>query len=256
MTRHAGLLAIALLLILHGRVNAQETAASDDGSGAGYGIETDFNSRYVFRGIAYSLGPVNQSSASITLSGLTLYAWGNVLLAPDTQQETVSELDFGASYARSWSTLTVEGGLDGYVYRYRPDALHPTPSTAEAFVRLSRAVGPTRVFTKQIVDVLGYRGAYYGEAGISVEQAMPRRTTLAAAVGLGWGSAAFNRAYVGIQCSALNLLTIEASLAHASTEQLTLKPHVEVSYVCDPRLRQRLASGLLVSVGLTASFGR
>lgn len=256
MTTRAGFLAISALLALPGPGAGQESPALDGGSRVSYGVETDFASRYVFRGIAYSPGPVNQSSASLTLAGLTLYAWGNVLLEPDTQQETLSELDFGASYSHSWRTLTLEGGLDGYVFRYRPDALKPTPSTVETFLRLSHSIGATSVYTKQTVDVLGYRGAYYGEAGIAHERALSRRVTLAAGVGISWASAAYNQTYMGVPVSALNVLSFEASLAHASTDRLTLKPHVEVSYVCDRRLRARLASGLLVSVGMTATMGR
>jgi hypothetical protein len=255
MTR-ASLLAIAAVLTVPPDGNGQEPGATGGSSGIAYGIETNLASRYVFRGIAYSPGPVNQSSASVTIASLTVYAWGNVLLEPDSQQETLSELDFGASYARTWKTLTLEGAVDGYVYRYRPDALRPTPSTAEASLKLTRGIGGASVFTKQLVDVVGYPGAYYGEAGIGHERSVSRRTTLAAAVGLGWGSAEYNRAYTGVSVAALNLVSFEASIAHASTDRLTLTPHVEVSYICDPRLRQRLGTGLLVSAGLTAKMGR
>jgi hypothetical protein len=102
---------------------------------ATYGFETDFNSRYVFRGFAYSQGTVNQSTAWVTISGFTFYAWGNFMLNREPQQRELSELDFGASYKREWKKLIVEPAFDYFIYR-TPNPVKDPP-TGEASLNLS-----------------------------------------------------------------------------------------------------------------------
>jgi hypothetical protein len=249
----SALIASYSLLVLGGQPTAPVTAAREDGPS--FEIETTLRSRYVFRGVPMSPGPVTQFAASTTAPGLTLYAWGNVLLRGTTPQPALSELNFGLSYERFWKALKVEPALDGYVYRYRTGALATSPSTAEISVKVSHTLGASNLFTRQIVDVVAYQGAYYGEAGISRDLALSGSTALAAELSVGWGSAAYNRAF-GVPSPALNVVAFEASLVRGSPRRLSLEPHVAISHLCDGRLRRRIASGLLVSVGATAKLGR
>jgi hypothetical protein len=104
-------LIIALLILLHipGSVCAQEVKVDEaESDRVIFGFKTDFNSRYVFRGFAYSQGPVKQSTAWAKASGFTFYAWSNVMLKGEPRQEAFSEADFGVSYAREWKRLIVE----------------------------------------------------------------------------------------------------------------------------------------------------
>ena len=76
-------LTIALLILLHcpGSAPAQDVEQTETSSPTvTYGFETDFNRLYVHRGLAFSQGPVNQSTAWVTISGLTFYSWGNLVL--------------------------------------------------------------------------------------------------------------------------------------------------------------------------------
>src|SRR5437867_4356277 len=54
-----------------------------------YGAETDFNSGYVWRGIALSNKPVIQPSAWISRSGFTFTAWSNFAPANRSESEIV-----------------------------------------------------------------------------------------------------------------------------------------------------------------------
>jgi hypothetical protein len=128
-----GFLALALLILPHIPCLglAQEAQADKDRSSqATYGFETDFNSRYVFRGFAYSQGPVNQSTAWVAISGFSFYAWGNFLLNREPQQRKFTEIDFGVSYKRGWKKLTVEPAFDFYFFR--TPAPVKSPPTGEA----------------------------------------------------------------------------------------------------------------------------
>src|SRR5262245_19688499 len=59
-----------------------------------YGFETDFNSRYVWRGIALSQGPVEQTTAWVSISGFTFYTWGNMAFKNGPQRGGFNQGEF------------------------------------------------------------------------------------------------------------------------------------------------------------------
>jgi len=186
---------------------------AQEGAGApprvAYGFETDFNARYVFRGQAYSQGPVKQTTVWMKVAGITAYAWGNLVLSQEPQRGEFNELNFGISYQRDWKRLRVEPGLD--FYHYRSLAPNHSPPTGEASVKLSVPAGPLPVFTKQTLDIGSYRGAYFGEAGISFERELNHKTTVAATMSGAWASAKRNASYIGVPKRAFNLVGAELS---------------------------------------------
>ncbi len=244
---------LVILLLILGSGLAQAMDANEaKSSEITYGFETDFNSRYVFRGIADSQGPVKQSTAWVTVSGFTFYAWGNFVLSREPQQGEFSELDFGVAYKREWKKLTVEPAFDYYIYR--SPAPVKDPPTGEASLKLSYPIGPARVFTKQIFDVGSYRGAYFGEAGLAYEHKLDRKTTVATTFSLGWASAKFNEAYVGVPRRAFNLVGAEVSLTHAPNHRFYLRPHIEFTRITDGQLRSHLNSPTIGNFGLALGF--
>ena len=100
------IIALLILLRIPGSVRAQGANVDEsEQSKIAYGVETDFNARYVFRGLAYSQGPVKQTSVWVTVAGFTAYAWGNFVLNRAPQRGEFNELDFGLSYQREWKRL-------------------------------------------------------------------------------------------------------------------------------------------------------
>lgn len=248
-------LIIALLILAHtpGFAAAQIAAPDKDApSRTASGLETDFNSRYVFRGLTYSRGPVKQSTAWVTFSEITFYAWVNIMLDHEPQRRRFSEIDLGVSYAREWKKLTLEPAVDYYRYRFPP--LMKYPPTGEASVKLSYSIGHARIFTKQIVDIGSYRGAYFGEAGLSHEQKLSRKTTFSAGVILGWASSKFNEAYVRVPKPAFNLIGGEVSFTYTPNSRFYLKPHFELTRVPDSRLRSHLNSPTIGKFGVAIGF--
>lgn len=217
-----------------------------------FGLETDFNSRYVFRGIPYGRGPVNQSIAWTELAGFTVYGWGNLVLSPQPLQERLDEIDLGVSWAHQAGKLVLEPALDVYLYRGPPP--FSVPSTGEASLKISHPVGPTRIFTKQIVDVGSYPGAYFGEAGVSSEHGLGRSVTVGAAVSVGWASERFNQAYFKVPKPALNLIAAEVALTWAPSDHVHLKPHLELTRIPDGELSSGLGSPHIVSFGLAVGI--
>jgi outer membrane scaffolding protein for murein synthesis (MipA/OmpV family) len=91
------------------------------------------------------------------------------------------------------------------------------------------------------VDVLTYRAAYFGTAGIEV----------GGSVGAGWASSTFNDAYVGIDKSALNRMSVEGWLTAYVNAHVYIGPHFEFSTTVDPGVRAELARPTFFFVGLT-----
>ena len=217
-----------------------------------YGFETDVSTRYVFRGLAYSRGGVNQSRVWGRTSGFTLYGWGNVVLSSQPLQERLDEVDVGVSYAHQAKGLLLEPGIDVYLYRGQPP--FDVPSTGEVSLKLSHPMGRAGLFTRQVVDVHRYRGAYFGEAGASCERGLGRRARLAASVSIGWASAGFNAAYFKVRKPALDLVAAELSLSYAASDRLELRPHLTLTRIVDGELARAVATPNQASFGLAVAF--
>jgi len=251
INRHAAT-ALFVMLLVPGLGLAQAGAEAGKRLRVNYSFETDFNSRYIWRGIAASEGPVEQSTARVTINGLSVYVWGNRDIDRGLRRGEFNEIDFGVSYAREWKKLSVEPAFDYYLYCSPSRA--EVPPTGEASLKLSYSVGRIRVFTKHSFDVSSYRGAYFGEAGLAYERrlgetGMKRKMIVASAVTLGWASAKFNEANVGASKRALNVAGAKVSLTWTQMRRFYLRPHFEFSHIADRRLRGRLTSPTIGNFG-------
>ncbi len=248
---HAAIALFAILLIPG--IGLAQAAEEEKKLRVNYSFETDFNSRYVWRGLAASEGAVEQSTAKVTINSLTFYAWGNRDLDRGLRRGEFNEIDFGASYAREWKKLIVEPAFDYYQYRSPVE----NPSTGEASLKLSYPAGRFRAFIKHSFDVLSYRGAYFGEAGLAYESRLgdsgvKRKMIVASTVTLGWASAKFNEAYIGASKPALNVAGARVALTWTPNRRLYLRPHFEFSHIADRRLRGHLTSPTIGNFGFAA----
>jgi hypothetical protein len=218
------------------------------------GIESNVSARYVFRGVAYSPGPVSQYTAWIEVAGFTFYGWGNLLLQQDPRQQSLSEIDFGASYVFDVGRLTLEPGFDGYVYRLASPL--SSPPTAETSIRVSGAIGPVDVFTKQILDIGSLRGAYFGEAGLETERAVDRgrKAVMSGSMTLGWASRRFNEAYIGIAKQGLDYVGLGIALTYSPNARFYLKSHLMLTRVVDPQLRLHVSSPDVANFGISVGL--
>jgi hypothetical protein len=248
---------VLALLLAQSVADAQEVSSPPE-EDMEVGIETDARSLYLFRGLVYSDGPVTQSTAWVTTGGFSLYAWTNVAVSAAQGARTLDEVDAGASYAIERGDVTIEPAVDVYLYRLS-DAEHAQGAqryTAEVSVAFSYKRAGTTMFTKHVVDAAGYRGAYFGEFGVShVRRVMPR-TELSVSASLGWASPRFNREYIGTEKAGLGLVWAGTSITRPIGPHLYLRPHVEFSVVPDPRLRASLARPTNVSFGLAIGVVR
>jgi hypothetical protein len=248
--------ALGLAVLIHGQCLAQQNAGGEQKVAAKFtwGAETDFNSRYVWHGITNSEGPVQQSSLWVSKSGLTLMVWGNVALGDEPQQRRMNEVDLIFSYQREWKRVRIEPAV--LFYSDRPLVRVDDPPSGMASIKLSVPLGRLRAFTNQEMDFVSYRGAYFGDVGLSFERELGKATTLTSTITLGWGSAKFNEVFIGPHTWAVNITGFEMSLACALPGGLYLRPHLEFSRVIDRQLRGQLASPTKVNVGVAVGLAR
>lgn len=210
------------------------------------GAELDGNSRYVWRGLALSTGPVLQPSAWVSLAGFTLTPWANFAFRAGDAPSGFSELDVTLDYSRVISDLTVNPSFSVYLYPNQADA----PPTGELAVALSYPVGPVSIFTDHSLDLIATPGAYFGDAGLSYERDLVQNLTVEASAFAGWGSALFNEANFGVNRAALNVGGADLALTWSPGGMFYLRPHAALSVLLDRELRAAVSSPLLIIGGL------
>jgi hypothetical protein len=216
-----------------------------------FGVEADSNSRYVWRGLAFSKGPVNQSMGWVTFSGFTFYEWNNLVLNNEPQRGEINGVDVGISYAREWRKIHFEPAFEYWLDR--PLRSIPDHPTGEASIKLSYPIGRIRVFTKQIFDAVQYPGSYYGETGVSFENKLSQKMTLEVSFNLDAASSKFNEVNVGLARPAFNLAAAQVSLTY-SPGKFYLRPHFEFTQVVDRQLRRYLESPTIGNAGIALGF--
>jgi hypothetical protein len=211
-----------------------------------FGAELDGNSRYVWRGLAWSEGPVLQPSAWVSLAGFTLTSWANFAFREGDAPAGFNELDFTLDYSRDVFNLTVNPSFSVYLYPNQADA----PPTGELALALSYPVGPVSLFTDHSVDLIATPGAYFGDAGLSYETEFIPNLTAEASAYAGWGSAVFNDANIGVNRAALNVAGTDLALTWSVCGLFYLRPHAALSVLLDRELRDAVPSPLLITGGL------
>jgi hypothetical protein len=218
-----------------------------------YGVEGDFNSAYLWRGIVLNNRPVVQPSLWISASDVSFEVWSAVNLSHTAEIESFQTTYLALAYGRAWKKLRIEPALEGYLNRRF--AKVRDPHTLEATLSVSYQMGsfrggPLRLFTSHAWDVVAHRGAYFGEAGLGYQKAMARDSTLALSLRSGWASARFNEVYVGLAKSAVNFVGVEGSFRYPVTTRLYVRPHLDFVYTTDRRVRDQLLWPSLVNFGL------
>ncbi|MEO0077495.1 MAG: hypothetical protein ABIK86_00645 [candidate division WOR-3 bacterium] len=215
------------------------------------GLESEVNSRYVWRGLVQDENPVIQPSAWGSLGNLTLEVWSSWPTRRASRLPAPTELDFTLEYQLVAAGFEVVP--EAAVWWYPTET--ETPVTNELSVRLSRGLGPVSVSTGHAVDIGAFPGAYFGDAGLSWERELFRGLSAEASVSAGWGSPAFNRAYAGPGRWALNLVETEASVTWQILPFLYLRPHLGAAALVDAGLRAVVERPAGFVAGLAAGCG-
>jgi hypothetical protein len=208
-------------------------------------VEPDFNSRYVWRGFAYSQGAVLQENISLTAKGFTLTGWGNLVLTQEPQQGEINSTAVGLQYMREVSGFRLEPTLE--YWNLPIPSLHD-PGTGEISLNISHAAGPVRVFLLQVADVVHFRGAYYGETGLSHNLRWKRFNTRSN-LRIGWANASFLRVYANVDQASFLQTGGDISSTVLLTRHLYIRPHAEWTYLVDGKVRRAVQPASLWNAG-------
>lgn len=219
----------------------------DPGS-VGVGAESDVSSRFIWRGVAWSRGPVLQPSVSASAIGLTGDVWCNYPLERQWRSEP-SAVVGSVTRDFAWRALRIE---PGFVVYDMPRAARAR-STAEASLDVAFALGDLRLATTHALDVGTRPRAYFGTVGVEYEREMARFTFTGEA-DVGWASAELNRDYFRRAVPAVDVARLAIAARYELTDVFYVVLHAEGSTLVAPALRRNAAEPTLASVGATLGF--
>ena len=230
-------------------LNPPGEKASEKERPISYGMEIALSSGHADRGFVISDRPVVQPEVWVSGRGIKLSLWSNFTLAETRDGSRPQILEMELTREHQCRKLTIAPAIRMFSYRDGP-GIYRTRSM-EGWLYLSYDAGPFRLFTNQSLDVLTYRGAYSGEAGIESKRRVSPRVEVGGSFGAGWASSRFNFAYADINKSALNRISAESWLTVHVKPHYYIGPHLEFSTIVDHRVRAELARPTFVFVGLT-----
>lgn len=237
------LFATALLaLALFGR-----RARADDGE-VGAGAESTAQSRFIWRGVAWSRGPVLQPSAWGSAMGLTADVSCNFMLGHEARGQPSAIV---ASVVRdfAWRSLRVKPGF--FLYEL-PHARAPA-RTAEASFEAGIDLGEVSLTTTHALDVGTHPRAYFGTAGIELEPEVGP-LTIELATDVGWGSAELHREYFHRGATGLSVAEAKVAARYEVNDLLYFVLHAEGSALLSNALRASGAESTLAAAGATVGF--
>jgi hypothetical protein len=209
-------------------------------------VESDFNSKYIWRSLAFSEGAVWQPSAFVGYAGLTFEIWNNFVLGHEPNRHQFNEIDYRLSYKYVIGDFTIAPAVTLYSYRNQDKILSPT--TGEAEIQIAYAMGDFTLETTHFFDVKANTGGYVGEVGLQFEKAAGEGLTVAAAARLLFANAKFNSYYVQAGLSGgINSLVLEAGVTYTFGGGFYVRPHLEFNTVLDSSLRAAIGVSSRVS---------
>ena len=194
------------------------------------GVETETNSRYVWRGLAFSEGAVQQSSLYCGLAGLTATLWLNHDYNSPSGQVGLNEVDLSVGYEFGVGRLSVEPSYTNYSYPNQEES----PSSGELAAVLSFDLGYFSLRSEQSLDVRTYPGAYYGDLGVECSASLSERWSLEAGALFGWASTEFATAYAGDASQPYRVAGMTGRLSWYPAPWLYVSPLVSVSSQLSP----------------------
>jgi len=218
-----------------------------------YGVEIAFRSGHADRGFIINDRPVVQPVMWFSGSGTEFSAWSNFALAQTTDGARPRIVELELTHEQTWGKVTAQPALRMFFYH---DALSTDRTRSlEGWLTLSYDVGPIQLFTRQSLDVLTYKGAYFVDAGISSDTRVSPPLEIGGSLGAGWASARFNDAYAGIARRALDRVGAEMWLT-VYKKRFYVGPHLEFSTIVDPAVRAATTrpTYLLVRLSLGGEF--
>lgn len=212
----------------------------------GLGVNFDFASRHVWRGAYWTGGMTWMPSAWISAYGFTNAVWGRMPVANVAYQGKFNCVVDIISYEHWFGNFGIKPGFIAYTYPNVPN----WGTTGETSLGLYYSLGPITFFTDQYIDVVDFRGAYYGDFGIGYAHEIGEKFLFEGAVTTAWANSRFNRQYSGYNRNASRFLGFDIGLKGKVLNFLNVKPYLHYSVVTDTGLRRAQGDPNIFSVGV------
>lgn len=229
--------------------NSPEEKRSEQARPISYGVEIELGSGHADRGFVISDSPVVKPVAWVSGRVAELSVWSNIPLAETTEHSRPQVVELELTHAHEWRNFTIEPAVAMYFYR---DLLSIDSSRSiEGWLYLSYHAGPFRLFSNQSVDLLAYKGGYFGDAGIAIDRPVSPAVKVGGSFTTGWASSTFNDFWAEVDKSAFNLVGVEGWLTVYVNSHTYIKPSFEFSTIVDRAVRAGSTRPTLFLVGLT-----
>ena len=237
---------LLLLLLLLTAGTATPAGAQDESSASAWtlGAELDANSRYLWRGMAFSEGAVYQPSLTLGRGAWSVNAWANV--EPHALVGSRwNELDVTLSAATEWRGWSFEPSA--MVYSYPGTG---ADATAEVQLDIRHAFGAWTPYTIHSVDLVEARGAAYSAFGMEVEHAIRGSITMEAHAEYGRGWWRFASWYADPALEGMNVWSAGVSSTIALANGISLRPHAGWNRVGNRPIRDFISGPTPFTFGL------
>jgi len=204
-----------------------------------FGVDLAFVTKYVWRGMLLTDGPVFQPGATLGYKGASIGVWGNLDLdnVNDNAGE-FNEIDLTLDYTHTINEFSLSGGL---IYYDFPNT--DFRSTLELYVS-----GGVDILLQPCITVyfdVDQAQGIYGTLGLSHSFDLPDSESVSwsldLATSVGLGSSQYVDFYFGIDDAAFTDFYAEGSLPVTIFDQLTITPYIGVAMVLDTSLRAQMA---------------
>lgn len=248
------ILAVLSLVLFTPRIAAAQDTEIDQQESeetVGFGAEVDFNRSYIWRGVRWNEGFLVQPSAWVSSYGFCFTAWANVVADDkDPLVETgLNEIDLILEYGIAVGAVEL---TPSFTYYHYPE--DDSFNSGELAINAALPVGPISLVTDQIVDVMEYSGAYFGDLGIEYEREINSGLSVSSYAYLRWASSKFNESYVGLSKNALNYVDLGISFPYYVTEEFYCAPHAEINFTLDDEIKDCLDEENPFNFGLIAGY--
>ncbi|MDD5382030.1 MAG: hypothetical protein PHG53_10410 [Phycisphaerae bacterium] len=228
-----------------------------------FGFSTDYYGKYIWRGQNVDDKSVLQPAVSASGYGFTSSIWGNMdmtnksLTAPDNAGE-FSELDYTLDYSGTMPDINwLDFSVGTIYYRFPNTAFEPT---TEVYGGLSLPKAPLTPYFKWYRDVDEIDGSYFQFGiGHTLEKIYVVNDKcycgLQLGASYGWGNAAYNKGYFGVDGGRSNDFTLTMGLPFCMDTWI-IRPSINYSTMLSDAIRDATdkSDNVWMGVGISTSF--
>ena len=205
----------------------------------GFRVNSNFHSRYVWNGLAYSRGPVWQPSAQVEYRGFGASVTGNFVLNDEPNQGQFNEVDFTGYYGTKIKNLEIDFAVTYSIYpNDNPASLNFSQDEVSGNLHLAYPLGPIDLFTDLNFFLYQPTGGFFWDFGIGYQKKLPLNFALSVSGLFGMANAQYNREFIDVSLgTGPNVFTFSLAFPVSPVKGLILTPQFNVSTMLSGDIR-------------------